>query len=68
MRAGGLGGAASGASDMVDDKDAAMQCGAAVSDLKVGGGEPSPLVVCRCVCVCNRSGGSVRVQFRRGWS
>lgn len=32
---GGLGGAASGASDMVDDGDAAMHCGTAVSDRKV---------------------------------
>lgn len=35
VRGGGLGGAASGASDMVDDSDPAMRCGTAVSDLTV---------------------------------
>lgn len=35
VRGGGLGGAASGASDMVDDGDKAMHCGTAVSGLKV---------------------------------
>lgn len=34
VRGGGLGGAASGASDMVDDGDAAVHCGIAVPDLR----------------------------------
>lgn len=43
VRGGGLGGAASGASDMVDDGDAAMHRGTAASDLKVK--KTSPPVV-----------------------
>lgn len=36
VRVGGLGGAASGASDMVDDGGEAMHCGKAASDQRVG--------------------------------
>ena len=57
VRVGGLGGAASGASDMVDDGDAAMHRGTAVSDLKVRKqlplwSEGVCVCVCMCVCVC----------------
>ena len=58
MRVGGLGGAASGASDMVDDGNAAMHRGTAVSDLKVR--KQLPLWsegVCVCVYVCVRHTG-----------
>jgi len=51
---GGLGGATSGASDMVDEVEAAMHCGMAVADLEVE--KQLPLW-----CVC------ARVQFSR-WS
>lgn len=46
---GGLAGAASGASDMVDDSDAAMQRGTAASDLRVR--KHNSLCVCVRVCV-----------------
>lgn len=61
VRGGGLGGAASGASDMVDDGDAAMHSGTAASDWKVKKDSfcgPRPGV---CAQVCVRA----RVQFSR---
>lgn len=65
VRVGGLGGAASGASDMVDDGGEAMHCGKAASDQRVGKktktnppkknlplpSEGSWVRVCGCVCV-----------------
>ena len=67
MRVGGLGGAASGASDMVDDGDVTMHRGTAVSDLKMK--KQLPLWsegVCVCVCVCEHTGVCWCVQFRFG--
>lgn len=61
MSGGGLGGAASGASDMVDDGDAAMHSGTAASDRKVKKDSfcgPRPGV---CAQVCVHRCVSVRV-------
>lgn len=55
---GGLAGAASGASDMVDDSDAAKQRGTAASDLRVR----KQLPVCACGCVSAFSSGRLRVS------
>lgn len=61
VRGGGLGGAASGASDIVDDGDTAMHRGTAVSALKVKRQIPCGLKVCVLACVCGE-GHTVRVS------